>query len=322
MYLLYLDASGTPLTQDVATKHYVLVGLCMPESAWFGLDERLQTLKRRYCFPSDDPDRFELHVKQFAVTYEEQKRIPDVESLNWGDRRSRTLEIRQEKLAAETDSDARRKRRDRYKGTDPFIHLSRRERSQLLEDAVDLIAGHGSIRLFGEGVSKAHPSVVGGRSDAVRESFTQVVSRFNTFLQKMDTWKLQRSPRRSIDHGLLILDQDESTESTIEQLFKRFRTDGHPFGEMTHVIDVPFFASSAKVGGLQVVDVAAYVVRRYFDKEVRRGSHEERQFQRIFPKFDRDTYGRLHGLRHYVPMHTCDCLVCQERGHAAPIAAP
>ncbi|WP_255487475.1 DUF3800 domain-containing protein [Paludisphaera rhizosphaerae] len=319
MYLLYLDASGTPLPQDVSTKHYVLVGLCMPESAWFGLDERLQTLKRRYCFPSDDLDRFELHVKQFAVTYEEQRQIPDFDSLSHAERRSRTLDIRRQKLEAETDREARRERRLRYAGTEPFIHLSRRERSQLLEDAVDLIAGHENIRLFGEGVCKAHPAVVEGRADAVRESFTQVVSRFDTFLQKKDNWKLQRSPRRSIDYGLLILDQDESTETTIEQLFKRFRTDGHPFGKMTHVIDVPFFASSAKVGGLQIVDVAAYVVRRYFDKAVREGTHEERQFQKIFQRFDRDTYGRLHGLRHYVPMRTCNCLVCQERGHSAPI---
>ena len=318
MYLLYLDASGTPLQQDVTTKHFVLVGLCMPESAWFGLDRRLQALKRRYCFPAADPDGFELHVKQFAVTYEEQKLIPDVETLTWAERRSKTLDLRSRKLDAETDSDARRKRQKRYKGTDPFIHLSRRERSQLLEDAVDLIAGHERIRLFGEGVYKAHPSVLGGRTDAVRESFTQVVSRFNIFLQKKDSWKLQQSPRRSIDHGLLILDQDESTESTIEQLFKKFRTHGHPFGEMTHVIDVPFFASSRKVGGLQIADVAAYVVRRYFDKSVRGGSHEERQFQKLFPRFDRDTHGRLHGLRHYVPMNTCDCLVCQERGHAPP----
>lgn len=318
MFLLYLDASGTPFQQDVTTKHFVLVGLCMPESAWFGLDHRLQALKRRYCFPRDDPDRFELHVKQFAVTYEEQKLIPEVEALNWAERRSKTLDLRSLRLDSETDSDARRDRRNRYKGTDPFIHLSRRERSQLLEDAVDLIAGHERIRLFGEGVCKSHPSVLGGRTDAVRESFTQVVARFNFFLQKKDRWKLQQSPRRSIDHGLLILDQDETTERTIEQLFKKFRTHGHPFGEMTHVIDVPFFASSGKVGGLQIVDVAAYVVRRYFDKLVRGGSHEERQFQKLFPRFDRDAYGRLHGLRHYIPLNTCDCLVCRERGHAPP----
>ncbi len=85
---------------------------------------------------------------------------------------------------------------------------------------------------------------------------------------------------------------------------------------MTHVIDVPFFASSAKVGGLQLADVAAYVVRRYVDRGAILGSHEERHFTKIFQRFDRDTLGHLHGLRHYVPANSCICLICSERGHA------
>jgi hypothetical protein len=106
-------------------------------------------------------------------------------------------------------------------------------------------------------------------------------------------------------------------------VFGYFRQHGHYFGAMTHVIDVPFFASSAKVGGLQLVDVCSYVVRRYFDTGARAGSHEERQFLKLYQRFDRDTYGKLHGLRHYVPTGTCPCVVCQERGHASgPEAAP
>jgi hypothetical protein len=124
------------------------------------------------------------------------------------------------------------------------------------------------------------------------------------------------SPRRSIDYGLLILDQDVATEATIDALFRHFREHGHSFGQLTHVIDVPFFASSGKVGGLQLVDVCSYVVRRYLDTGARPGSHEERQFQKLFPRFDRDTSGKLHGLRHYVRAGDCRCLICQERGHA------
>ena len=47
MYLLYLDASGTPEKQDPNTKHYVLVGLCMHEGSWFGLDKPLKTVNRK-----------------------------------------------------------------------------------------------------------------------------------------------------------------------------------------------------------------------------------------------------------------------------------
>lgn len=322
MYLLYLDASGTAEPKDISTKHYVLVGLCMPERAWFGLERRIQALKRRYSYPGSDPDNFELHVKQFAVTYEEQKLIPDVEALSWADRRAQTLAVRKQMIDAEPTRRHKKDRADRYRSTDPYIHLSRAERSRLLDEAVDVIANYDSIKLFGEAVCKAHPSVVQGRVDPVREAFTQVVSRFDTLLQKKDTLKLQTSPRRFIDHGLLILDQDASTEATIEGLFRRFREQGHPFGNMTHVIDVPFFAPSVKVSGLQIADVAAYIVRRYVDTGARPGSFEERNFQKLYSRFDRDSYGRLHGMRHYIPPNTCRCMVCVERGHAAPAPPP
>ena len=77
-----------------------------------------------------------------------------------------------------------------------------------------------------------------------------------------------------------------------------------------------FFASSAKVGGLQIVDVAAYIVRRYLDTGAVPGSHEERLFRSIFPKFDRDGIGKLHGLRHYVVAGPCNFLICTKRGHS------
>ena len=41
MYLLYVDASGTPLSSDTASKHYVLVGLAVHEGTWFALEKRI-----------------------------------------------------------------------------------------------------------------------------------------------------------------------------------------------------------------------------------------------------------------------------------------
>src|SRR5205823_8141348 len=103
------------------------------------------------------------------------------------------------------------------------------------------------ITLFGEGISKAHPGVVGGHIDPVQQAFEQVVARFDAFLKRTDDWKLQKSPRRSIDNGLLVLDQDYSTEASIFNQFRDYREKGHPWGKMRHVMDVPFFASSDRV---------------------------------------------------------------------------
>ncbi len=321
MYLLYLNASGTPEQTDQNSKHYVLVGVCMHEGSWFALDKRLLAVKRKYSLPGADPERLEIHVKQFAVTITEQDEIPDFGQLTPVDRRASVLDVRKRKLGAELTRELREKRAAKYRETDPYIHLTRRERSQLLEDVIEVIAGYDRIRLFGEAISKAHPAALSREIDLREQAFTQVVARFDKFLQIKDSWKRQSSPRAGINYGLLMHDQDASTQSVLEPLFNRFRRRGHQFGQMTHVIDVPFFGSSAKVGGLQLADVAAYVVRRYLDKGAVAGGHEERHFMQIFRRFDRDNYGKLHGLRHYVPANSCHCLICRERGHSGVVPA-
>jgi hypothetical protein len=318
MYLLYADASGTADLSDTSTRHHVLLGLCVHEGTWFALDKRLNGLKSGYCQRGDE---FELHAAQFACTIAEQDEVPGFAGMSWTDRRAKVAEIRRAKIAAEPTAAAKKTRADRYKRTEPFIHLTRQERSRLLEDALDLVGAHRGIVLFGEAISKAHPSVVGGHLDPVHQAFEQVVARFDAFLKRTDDWKLQKSPRRTIDNGLLVLDQDYSTEAALVNQFRNYRQRGHPWGKMRHVIDVPFFASSERVCGLQLVDICAYAVRRYLDKNAAAGSHEEKNFRRIFHRFDRDNLGKLHGLRHYIPAGACSCSICQERGHA-PAAAP
>lgn len=233
--------------------------------------------------------------------------------MSWTDRRARVAAMREQRLQSSTNAEQKRQLRQKYKRTDPFIHLSRLERSRLLEDALDLVGAHEGIRLFGESIFKAHPGVLAGQIDLVGQAFEQVVARFDAFLQRRHRWKQQNSPRPSIDNGLLILDRDTSTEANLQSQFTTYRQHGHPWGNLVHVIDVPFFASSEQLGGLQLVDVCAYAVRRYLDKNAMPNSPEERNFLRIFHRFDRDA-GKLHGLRHYVPAG-CHCLICQARGH-------
>ena len=98
MYVLYLDASGTPDLQD-SSKHYVLVGLCMHEGSWFGLDRRLQELKRNYCLEGTDPDQLEIHVKEFAGTINEQDEISNFEQMPRRERRARVLELQEKRFS-------------------------------------------------------------------------------------------------------------------------------------------------------------------------------------------------------------------------------
>lgn len=249
------------------------------------------------------------------MTIKEQEQIKDFEDLDWSSRREKVLQLRKQKLDEVSGSD-RKEKLKKFKQTDPFIHLTRLERTKLLEDALDLVGEHEGLRLFGEAISKSHPKVLTGQIDPVKQAFEQVVTRFDSFLQRRHSWKLQKSTRPPIDNGLLILDKDYASESSIDKQFRSYRESGHPWGELKHVIDLPFFAASDKLSGLQLVDLCAYAVRRYLDKNAVKDSHEEKNFLRIYHRFDRNGMGKLHGLRHYIPLGTCSCLICMSRGHS------
>ncbi len=314
MYILYLDASGNAELTDTGSNHYVLVGVCLHEGSWFGLNQRVDALKTQYCSPGET---FELHVTEFAGSIHDQGIVPGFDLMSWTDRRAHVQQIRDARIAATADVGEKVRLRKKYKRTQPFIHLSRAERSQLLVDALDLVAGHERIRLFGEAISKDHPHIRSG-GDPVEQAFTQVVSRFDSYLQQRHAWKQKASPRASVDNGLLILDQDYSKEPKIHRRFEAIRRAGHLRGKLRHVIEIPMFAGSDRFCGLQIADVCAYALRRYLDRGAVVGSHEERNFQRIFRRFDQDSMGRLHGLRHYTPAGSCGCLICQQRGHSPP----
>lgn len=164
----------------------------------------------------------------------------------------------------------------------------------------------------------------------------QLVSRFDSFLSRKNY-----SARRDIDRfiyrypglaglenavapyerkGLLVMDAEPSRETAYRNMLESFRNAGHEWGHLKHVIEAPFFVDSAGSVAIQVADLCAYAVRRYIEFGVPRGpnSNEERNFKRIFTRFDRSS-GKLHGLRHYCNKGTCACMVCIERGHSGEL---
>ena len=306
MFILYVDSSGTPEHPgDPQVPLYAMVGICVHEGTWFALERRVAGLKGRYALPGID---FELHAKDFCVTIGEQSQIPDFEQLDRPGRRQAVLALRNQRLA-QLVGPQKEARKKKYRNTDPFVHLTRAERSQLLEDALDLVGSHDGIRLFGEVVDKAHLSGTTGETDSISHCFAQVVSRFDKFLTYYNA-----SPRIGLDKGLLMMDREPSHERTILELFRSYRQNGHPWGPVNHVIEAPFFLDSSTAAGVQVVDICAYAVRRYVERADRQGSPEEQNFLRIYHKFDR-AGPRLHGLRHYCARGTCPCRICRDRGH-------
>ena len=305
MYLLYLDASGSPDVGDTNHKNFALLGLSVHEGNWFALDKRVAALRSKYEFPGIP---LELHALAICSSIREQDEVPGFAELSRQDRRTQVLTLREEKLARKVSAE-RQNARGRYRETDGVIHLTRAERSKLYEEALDLVGSHQEIRLFAEVVNKEHLLKSAGKPNAVGAAFEQVLSRFDALLQG-----LARSGTGQVNNGIAVIDNDPHSD-LMRDLTLMFRASGHRWGTLQHVIETPFFVDSRAVSGIQLADICAYALRRYVGKLDRVGSHEEKQFLRIFDKFDR-AGSRLHGLRHYCPARSCDCMVCQTRGHA------
>jgi len=302
---LYVDSSGTPELADPNCGLYVMTGVCVHEGTWFALEKRVTGLKRSYSLGGID---FELHAKDFCVSINEQDQIDDFELLEPLARKAAVLAIRQAKLAA-TQGDRREALKRKYRSTEPFIHLTRSERSTLFEDGLDLVGSHDEIRLFGEAVDKKFL----GQANAMEHAFAQIISRFDAFLTQHN--RRDRGSFYSTENGLLVMDREPTYEKQIETIFSNYRANGHPWGTINHVIESPFFVDSRKVSAVQIVDLCSYSVRRYIERSSQAASHEEQNFLRIFHKFDRSG-PRLHGIRHYCPRNSCDCRICRDRGHS------
>lgn len=305
MYLLYLDGSGTPDVGDSSHANFVLLGLSIHEGNWFALEKRGAALKEKYEYPGIP---LELHALAICSSIREQDEVPGFSDLSRENRRAQVLALRQQKLSKKTSTERENARR-RYRETEAVIHLSRLQRSSLYEEVLDLVGSHQELRLFAEVVNKEHLLKKTGKHNAVGVAFEQVLSRFDALLQIF-----ARNGQNGVNNGVAVVDNDPHSD-LMHDLTLRFRERGHQWGTLQHVIETPFFVDSKAVSAIQLADICAYALRRYVAKPDRLGSHEEKQFLRIFHKFDRSGT-KLHGLRHYCPSHACDCMVCQERGHA------
>ena len=67
------------------------------------------------------------------------------------------------------------------------------------------------------------------------------------------------------------------------------------------------FVDSELTSMVQLADLCAYAVRRFFEKG------ETNLFNKIKPRIDRN-HGKLVGLRHFTSKHQCKCQVCVGHG--------
>jgi hypothetical protein len=118
----------------------------------------------------------------------------------------------------------------------------------------------------------------------VEFAFEQLCNRFDRYLGRLH---LQNNTQR----GLLVVDRS-SFEKRFQGLAQSFRTQGHRWGRLMNIAEVPLFADSRASRLIQMADLVSYGVFRYFEKG------DNRFMPILSPRFDREGQ-QVHGLVHW-----------------------
>ncbi len=298
MYLCYIDESGT---SDIPgnTSHFVLAGLSVPISEWRNCDTEIEAIKGQYGL-----ENAEIHVAWILRPYQEQNRIPNFSSLNHKQRRSAVESIRKAellRLQRAKNSTQYRQTRKNYRHTESYIHLTYDERRALVKEFAQCVSNWSFARLFAECIDKIYfdPNRAGKTVD--EQSFEQVVSRFEQYLQNMQS-----------SYGLLIHDNNETVAKKHTELMKRFHRDGTLWTTVKNIVETPMFVDSQLTSMVQIADLCAYALRRYLE------NNEDELFDLVFQRADRK--GKVAvGVRHFA-QKTCPCKICS--AHKLPLITP
>lgn len=288
MYICYLDESGTTEAGD-SSKHFVLVGLAIMAAAWKNKDAQVDAIKKRYGMESD-----EVHTAWMLREFPEQKVIPDFERYDNATRRRLVVAQRTQNLARQRSIKQGRAIALNYRKTASYIHLTKAERLACVQELADLIGSWADARLFAEAQQKK--SLPAGAGD-FEEAFEQVVTRFNTCLRNIGGI-----------HGILVQDNNETMAQRLTRQMRKFHREGTTWAkDIEFVVETPMFVDSELTSMVQLADLCAYAIRRFFDHG------EDDLLSRVSPVFDRNL-NRLVGIRHYTKSDNCDCKICVEHG--------
>jgi Protein of unknown function (DUF3800) len=140
---------------------------------------------------------------------------------------------------------------DMLSGKKQWRAVPKDQRILALREALGFVGSSNLIHLFGAAVHKAAFSP----QDPMELAFEQVCSRFDQFLTRLHKAK-------NTQRGLIILD-DSTYETSLQRLAREFRIEGHRWGQLRNLTEVPLFADSRATRMIQLADLVAYAVRRY-----------------------------------------------------------
>ena len=292
MKIAYIDESGTPELSG-STSHFVLVGVSLDAQNWKLRDEAITAIKSRYGVAGA-----EVHAGWMARRYADQELIPGFAGMSREQRAREVTRKRDElllKRAAIHGVHSLKELRKNFAKTAGFTHLTYEERRSLLMEIAREVAGWDDCVLFTECTDKSAFNGKTPPTPPFEEAFTQLVTRFHFYLNHVD------------DLGMLVQDRNDTVAQRLTELMRRFHSEGNRYTDkVPRIIETPLFVDSTLTSMVQVADVCAYALRRYFE-------HGERDlFDPIYSKVRRHN-GRCVGGRHYRGRNkACDCQMCRD----------
>lgn len=139
-------------------------------------------------------------------------------------------------------------------------------------------AKRSGIRFFASVVDKRRAA----GQDIAELLFTQVASRFDMFLGRI--FKKSAKPER----GIVIFDKSKS-EYQIQRMCRSYQSVGHTWGNLRNFSEVPLFLDSKHSRLIQLADLIAYYIFRYFEQQ------DDTFYPFIEKNYDREG-SIIHGL--------------------------
>ena len=134
---------------------------------------------------------------------------------------------------------------------------------------------------------------------AVHKAFEDICQRFDNYLSAINGAGDKQK-------GLLILDES-SYETTLQEKTKNFRINGTQYGNIKHLADIPFFVNSKASRIIQIADHIAYAIHRRYNLG------DSQYFDIIAHRFFQSD-GVIHGLAHKSKVsYDCMCIACFSR---------
>jgi len=270
-----------------------LAGLAVPIWHWKSSDQEISAIKRKYSL-----DDAEIHTAWMVRKYLEQTKIPSFSSLQYPQRRTQVSQQRKlELLRLQRSGNPKhyKQTKKNYIKTNDYIHLTLDERIKFIEEIAQCVSNWGFARLFAECVDKIHFDPIRAPSSLDEQAFSQIVSRFEQYLQN-------ESSKNNKNFGLLIHDNNETVARKHTEQMKYFHKQGTIWTNINNIIETPLFVDSKLTSLIQIADLCSYALRRYLEND------EKELFALIFNRAHRKGNTAV-GVRHFTDS-SCSCDIC------------